>query len=414
MRADRSRKENRTGFTYALDVLDEGPQAVVANLSERAALTGVAVAASYHAARDLLPHNPRRVVAYQESGAVYFPPDTSLYRGTQLKPLIARAAAGRDVLAELRAVTLDTFDVSAWAVFLHNSRLGQEFETCCCRNVFGDPLTHVLCPSNPEVAGYCEALATDLARRLPATLYLESATFQPFDHGGHHERAFIALPQAARFLLGLCFCDSCIQAMARTGVDSSSVRRWVEQRLRNFLDGVDETFPPGDSLDWMWSIEGGLLAGLFETRRVAVEALITRIAAAVKAASPDTRVVLLDVSGAFAASTQASALDFAWRDGVPIAAAASAQLDGLAVCGYFSDPARLAQEIARYRKSLPPEVSLEVILRPGWPDCGSADGLHSRVEAVRSAGAAHLAFYNYGSTRLQSLDWIKQAVGGPS
>src|SRR5258708_7890889 len=64
--------EGRIGFTYAVDVLDEGAEAVVANLRGRAALTGVAVAASYHAARDLLPHNPRRVVAYQESGAVYF------------------------------------------------------------------------------------------------------------------------------------------------------------------------------------------------------------------------------------------------------------------------------------------------------------------------------------------------------
>ncbi|MHB8590045.1 MAG: hypothetical protein ACYDA0_14540 [Candidatus Dormibacteraceae bacterium] len=404
--------ENRTGFTYAVDVLDEGAEAVVANLRERAGLTGVAVAASYHAARDLLPHNPRRVIAYQESGVVYFPPDVSLYGHTSLKPQVARAAGGRDVLVELRAAADEAFDVAAWTVFLHNSRLGQEHETSCCRNVFDEALTHILCPSNTEVAAYCEALATDVASRRPATLYLESATFMPFDHGGHHERAFISLPQGARFLLGLCFCDSCARRTEDAGVDFVSVRKWVADRLHGFLADANDPFPAGDSLEWMRLAEHGLLARFFDVRRGTVVELVRRLVHAIKSHSPDTRVVLLDVSGAFAGSTQSSALDFAWRDGVPVADAVTAGLDGLAVCGYFADGTRLADEVAQYRHLLPPEVRLEVILRPGWPDSSTPEELRQRVAAVRAAGAADLAFYNYGSVRLQSLDWIRLAAGG--
>jgi len=404
--------EGRTGFTYAVEVLDEGAEAVVANLRERAGLTGVAVAASYHAARDLLPHNPRRVVAYQESGAVYFQPDISLYGDSRLKARAAQAAAGRDVLAELRAAAGDAFDVAAWTVFLHNSRLGQAHQTCCCRNAFGEALTHILCPSNPEVAVYCEALATDIARRHPKTLYLESATFMPFDHGGHHERAFIPLPQAARFLLGLCFCDSCARRTESAGVDFTSVRKWVGDRLRGFLADAEAGFPGGDSLEWMRSAEHELLSRFADVRRASVADLVRRIVRAVRSSSPETRVVLLDVSGAFASSTQASALDFAWRDGVPIDDAAIAGLDGFAVCGYFTEAKRLEEEVAGYRKRLPRDVRLEVILRPGWPDCATAEELHERVAIVRAAGAADLAFYNYGSIRLQTLDWIKQAVNG--
>lgn len=404
------RAEGRTGFSYALDVLDEGADTVVKNLRERAGLTGIAVAASYHAARDLLLHNPRRVVAYQESGVVYFPPDLALFDKTRLKPQVARAAAGRDVLTELLTVAGDGFDVAAWTVFLHNSRLGHEHETCCCRNAFGDAVENVLCPANPEVVAYCEALATDVALRRPAAIYLESATFMPFDHGGHHERAFVPLPQAARFLLGLCFCDSCARRTENAGVDFTAVRTWIRERLRAFLDDATESFPEGDSLGWMRSAEHELLSTFAEVRRATVADLVRRIVQAVKRISPVTRVVLLDVSGAFASSTQSSSLDFAWRDGVPIDEAAVAGVDGFAVCGYFSDAKRLSDEISGYRKRLSRDVRLEVILRPGWPDCASAEQLRERVASVGAAGAADLAFYNYGSVRLQSLDWIRQAV----
>src|SRR5581483_4072343 len=83
--------------------------------------------------------------------------------------------------------------IHAWTVFLHNTRLGLLHPELAPQTVHGDPLLNYLCPAQPEVRAFCRGLAADIAAHGVDAIELESLSYRPFDHGNHHERAFIHL-----------------------------------------------------------------------------------------------------------------------------------------------------------------------------------------------------------------------------
>jgi hypothetical protein len=60
--------------SFATDIHGEGRDTVLDNLQHRAGVSGIALAAVYHDARDVFPHNPLRRVRFMTSAA-YFRPD---------------------------------------------------------------------------------------------------------------------------------------------------------------------------------------------------------------------------------------------------------------------------------------------------------------------------------------------------
>jgi hypothetical protein len=402
-------------FTFAGDWWDEGISAVLDRLAGRAGLTGCTVTTSYHAARDLLPHNPIRRVSFLESGVIYFQPEEGRYRETSLRPRVATAAAGRDILQDLIAPARQRdFAVGAWTVFLHNTRLATEHPELATRNAFGDRMLSTLCPAQPAVRAFSLALSGDVARHNPAAIHLESLSFMPYDHGGHHERTFIPLDAVSRYLLGVCFCDACLAHARDYGVDVVRVQAFATGHLERAFAGdiapgaaatIDRAALEGEA--------GGHMGRFIESRLSTVTTLVREVAAYVLRESPQTRVVFLDVSGAFAAGMPDAvrAVDLAWRDGVDLEAIGPL-VSSVAICGYFTDLGRLRREIGAYRALLP-AIELEVILRPAWPDALSADQLAARLAAVADE-RTRFAFYNYGMTRLDALDWIKQALSQPA
>ena len=147
-------------LAFATDLHDEGLDAVLGNVQERAGLGGLTLAVAYHDARDLFPHNPVHRVRYLEGGAVFFRPDESRYEGLQLRPHVAGFVRTTDPLEDLCAAAGERgMDANAWVVFLHSDRLGFTHPGCATQNAFGDPYLTDLCPSNPEVRGYARALS---------------------------------------------------------------------------------------------------------------------------------------------------------------------------------------------------------------------------------------------------------------
>jgi hypothetical protein len=130
-------------LAFATDLLDEGPDAFFGNLVDRAGVGGVTLASVYHEARDVFPHNPRRVLRYLEPGAAYFRPDPAAWAGRRLRPVVSSAldASGEDtdpfVLAATEAQARG-IKLHAWTVFLHNDRLGFQHPDCAPENAFGD------------------------------------------------------------------------------------------------------------------------------------------------------------------------------------------------------------------------------------------------------------------------------------
>jgi hypothetical protein len=404
-------------FLFATDLHDEGPEIVLDNVQGRAGLDGVTLACAYHHARDLFPHNPVRKVRFLEGGTVFFRPDPRRYAGLRITPQISRLAAEVDVLGDLLTrAERRGLAVRAWTVFLHNTTLGSRHPECAPQNVFGDPYITNLCPAHPEVRAFACALAADLASRGVEAILAESLGYGGFDHGFHHERAFIPLSPVVRFLLGLCFCEHCLREIARAGVDVVRVREFVRTELGNVLAGAPTTLPDGEvERDEIAALIVGELGRFLDARQGIVTSLTAEVRAAVEAAG-DSRFVVMDMAGAAkgyatGAPTGAPAPASAWREGIDPAAVAGAG-HGLATIGYAREPARLRLDLDAYRALVPPDRALSVALRPMHPDCDGPANLRAKIDMLREGGVAWTDFYHYGFMRLDALDWINEALHG--
>ena len=166
-------------FVFATDIRDEGVDVVLDNVQHRAGLGGITVAAAYHEARDIFPHNPVRKVRFLENGAIFFRPDPARWREIRLQPPVSEAA---DALPELVAGAASRgLAVHAWTVFLHNGALAEGYADCAPQNAFGDPYLTELCPANPDVRAYARVLGAEVARLGVASIVAESLHYHPLE-----------------------------------------------------------------------------------------------------------------------------------------------------------------------------------------------------------------------------------------
>jgi hypothetical protein len=370
------------------------------------------MAAAYHHGRDIFPHNPIRKVHFLEGGAVFFQPDPSRYRGVGLEPVVSKLAQQSDVLADLcREGAARGLRVRAWTVYLHNYTLGESHPECACRNAFGDPHLTDLCPSNPQVRAYTRALTADIASKGVGSVVAESLHFHGLEHGFHHERYFIELGAFGRYLLGLCFCEHCLAAAERRGVEAKRLREEARRELeRRFASpAADE---PELVRAQVAEFAGGELQGYLETRADTVASLAREAAAA--AAAEGATFAFIDLSGAVKGyatgrPTGDAAPTIAWQFGIdiPAVAAACGQVEAI---GYAVEPDRLRFDLAAYRSSVGETSRLSTIMRPMPPDCASADNLARKLAIAQELGAVEVGFYHYGFMRLESLDLIRSAL----
>ena len=401
-----------SAFAFATDLADEGVDTVLANLQERGGLGGVTPAFSYHAQRDVFPHNPRRKVHVLERGEVFFPPDPRLYEGGRIVPRVNELVREGDVLADTcRAAAARGMDVNAWTVFLHADRVG-EYPDCAPRNAFGDLYHADYCPANPDVRAYVRALVADVARYDVETILAESLHYHGLEHGYHHERYFIELGACARFYLGLCFCDHCLAAARARGVAADAVHAHVRDELEAGLSGArapDHT--PEVSREMVDAVLDGELAAFLDVRAETVATLAGE--ATEVAAERGTRFVFMELSGAVKGyatgrPSGAPAADIAWRVGVDLERLGR-QAAEVEVLGYAHDVERIRTELAAYRAALG-DVGLSVGLRPTDPDCVTPENLAAKVLLARELGVTRVDFYHYGFVRLGALDWVRKAI----
>jgi hypothetical protein len=399
-----------TVAAFVADFLAEGPDVVASNIAERAGATGVSIAAAYHASRDVFPHDPRHRVRYSEPGTVLFHPDVARYRGLPVQPRVAALSRDRDAFRlSADAARERGLEVTGWTVFLHTDR-GAELADLAPENAFGDRLLTDICPGRPEVRAYAVALAEDVAATGVSVVDAESLHHPPFDHGGHHERSFVPLGEAARFLLGLCFCTGCRSRAGDAGVDGEGVRSAVRSALDGWL--TDESEPPLDRAA-LGELAGGQLAGYLDARTATVTELVAEVAAAVGAHG--ARLRFCDLSGAvkgYASGTPegGAAAATSWTLGVDLpAVAATGALVG--ALGYTADPERLRLDLDGYRTLLGGRP-FGLTLRPMRPDAADAANLRAKVAVASEFPVAELSFYHYGLAPLTALDWIREALAG--
>ena len=404
-------------FAFATDLSGEGLDTVLDNVQRRAGVGELTLAVAYHAARDVFPHNPRKV-RYLEGGAIFFRPDDGLYDGLLLKPRASglvepgpRGSSRGDPLGELReAAERRGMGTNAWVVFLHNDRLGFEHPGCATQNAFGDRYLTDLCPANPDVRAFCRALASDVAGRGVSNIFAESLHFHGLGHGYHHERYFEELGPVGEFLLGLCFCEHCLEAARGRGVDAEVVRQGARGELaRRFEREVED--PPGELTREHLEPFGEELLAYLDARAGTVTSLAEEVRASIGGRAGLT---FLDISGAekgFATGepTGTPAPSIGWRMGIDVPALADA-CDAVEALGYASDPSRVESDLAAYRSLVPDPSGLGILLRPMPPDNRAAGNLAEKVALAREAGLARADFYHYGFARLDALDRVRRSL----
>jgi hypothetical protein len=384
-------------YTYAWDLAETGVTAA-ADGFRRLGLDTVTIAGSYHAGKFLRPHGKTGKVYFPEDGTVYFNADPTRYGA--IKPVANSLLGERDILRELTDTS--GMAVNVWLVLLHNTRLGMAHPDAVVRNAFGDPYFYNLCPSAPEARAYAVGLARDVTESYPvAGISIEAPGFAPYAHGFHHEFALMKSNIWLENLLGLCFCDHCVAAAERAGIDARRLKAQVAAGIAAYLDSDIDL--PADMAEAFWRadiVADGDLRRYLDFRCTVVTSLVGEIRAAVRT---DAHVAIIP--------SVARPTGGAWYEGSDLHALA--ETTGIIeACFYEPSAMRVKADLFDIRRRMQETGRLRGILRPSHPDLASKDEFVAAVEALHEGGVDEVAFYNWGHLRQANLNWIGDALRG--
>jgi hypothetical protein len=382
-------------YTYAWDLAEAGVPAAIAEF-RGLGLDTVTIAGSYHAGKFLRPHGKTGKVYFPDDGTVYFKADPSRYGA--IKPVANGLLTEGDVLKELTGTRMQ---VNVWLVLLHNTRLGMAHPGSVVRNAFGDPYYYNLCPSAPDARAYAIGLAADVTASYPVSgVSLEAPGFTPYAHGYHHEFALMKLNPWLENQLGLCFCDHCVAAATRAGIEAERLKAQTAADIAAYLDSdIDH---PADMAEAFWRADIAAdndLRRYLDFRNSVVTSLVTEIRAAVR---NDANVAVIP--------SVARPTGGAWYEGGDLRALGEAA-GIIEACFYEPSAMRVKSDLFDIRRRLRgSDARLRGILRPSHPDLSTKGEFLAAVEALRAGGVDELAFYNWGHLRRANLAWIAEAL----
>ncbi|MGH9632435.1 MAG: hypothetical protein ACRD7E_29365, partial [Bryobacteraceae bacterium] len=235
----------RSIWMNAWDLEGREPERVLDRLQEYG-LDACNLGLSCHGGRIVLPTHPRRAVYEQHPGALYHLADLKRYRNSRLRPHVAPLSALVDDF--ISTCEKRKWPVNAWTVLCHDDYLGGLAEDCCIHNVFGDSYTYALCPSNAEVRQYIVTLCQEISE-IPGVsgLDLEALSFMGYEHSSLHEKRGLPLAPEIIWLLSICVCDFCMDALGRTGEEIAHKARAA---VRAYFDDVRGA-EPADLPAWL-------------------------------------------------------------------------------------------------------------------------------------------------------------------
>jgi len=284
-------------------------------------------------------------------------------------------------------------ETRAWVVCCHNTPLGTEYPDIVCRTAHGDPLYHNLCPANEDVRTYLRAIVSDIASQGASVIELEAMQFQGYSHGFHHEREGVVLPPTIRFLLGVCFCESCRRRYAGGQARFDAHQSFVRTTLDAYFQD------PGASSDRIPTVEAlatGELADMMDWRTTVVSSLAEELVTAVSGSGVRLRPLV---------SSDAAARTMVGMDPGAVAAVTG----GVLLPGYTKDGDALRPLIAGLQ-ALVPAGEIIIGFQVGLPESGGRTEFLSRVAVARELGISAFNFYNYGFIPLANLAWIREAL----
>ena len=390
---------NLAVWTYPWDVADEGIEQVLGNVRDVAHCNAVSLAAAYHNFKQLRPHGPAgRRIYVGEGRVLYFHHEPSGYG--RIKPVGSTVLNEIDAFQEAcdRRGTYQ-IDVNAWTVVMHNSRLASTYPDAAVLSAQGDPSPHLLCPSNKDSREYAVALCADLAYNYDLRIIeLEAVGFLGFEHGYHHDKIGVPLGEGGNYLLGICFCESCLRRAEQNGIDANRIRSLVQSELDGLFEGELDVPPDLAKSDGMaaWARAEPEFARYLDSGEKSVASLVNEIRDACHGSG--TRIVIQGEN---------------WEQFLSPDAVASvvSNIDGVLVSAYNLTAGEAGQLMERSR-AIAGDKELIVGIQAHFPEIPSSEEWRGKVRQCIEKGATGLNFYNYGICTMSQLRGVGAVLSG--
>lgn len=399
------------------DIAEEGTDQTLAQAASLG-VTTLSLTATWPGKAILRPRGAAKRLHFPERASVYFRCDDDLWKDDDLRPHQAELVLIEDYFDTLPVrAQREGLSVEARVVFLpyappprqpRRAKKATErpfsVEKLCVRNAFGDRLPGYLCPARPEVRAYFVKLVGDVARYGVSSVAIEDYGFPLFDFGRMPGAEVLAGSPSARFLMGVCFCDSCVERGEAMGIETSPLAWRVRTFLERVLSGEPGRTPPlTESPDGLAEIDD-LLPAYLRVRNDIVGTLVRDLRASLR-----EEVRLVAFPGSRFPATQA------WREGGEVSRLA-AGADAVRLQGGSPDAGKLAHDLVQARDRIGaradggPRAGLGLRLRPGTVHAPTYEAFAEKVEIARDLKVNEIVFAGLGEVTHAHLRWIAQAA----
>lgn len=389
-------KKGSTGgiFIHPWDLVEEGIEACCDGLGHTCGLNELLVAAVYHANTFLLPHNPRRLLRWDD-GSVWFTPQHEAWRQTRIRPVLGDGVDDGYLPRLVDAARRRDWGLAFFVVFHFSHSTAQRYPDACQVDALGERQRAHLCPANPEVRAYDLALVADLMGTSGGDgIRHESLGYGRWNSGFVCDKVEVVPAPRDQSLLSLCFCGHCLARARAEGLDPLPLRRAVRDHLYASLPRhpADWDAGPADE-EWARNAFDGQLWRYLEVRCNTVTSLYLAVQEVCAAHGGG-----LMPFGPRQDRSVMGGLDYAGL------------YPRLQRCHYGAPGATLEQRrvaLAQALEQNPPWA--EPAMEHNQNGFDSMEALRDHVLMARQAGVRHHTFHYYGMTRAYRLEWIGQA-----
>jgi len=382
-------------YIHPWDITEEGIDNCFDYLAGTCGLNELFVAAIYHASTFLLPHNPKRMVRWDDGGA-FFTPQHPRWRETRMRPVLGDCVDTSGYMANI----VDNgrrrdWGVLFFTVFHFSHSMARAYPEACCMDAMGERQRAYLCPSNADVRAYDLAIVEELMGTYGGDgIRHESLGFGRWNYGMVVDKVEMMPAPRDQLLLSLCFCGSCIQRAREEGLDALKLRRAVRTHLYESLPRNPEEWEtaPADE-EWARNAFDGLLWKYLEVRCNTVTTLFVEVQKLVN-----------KYDGAF--------MPFGTRRDRNVMGALDysqlyAHLKRVSLGCKGDTLDEMKQDLVEEVKKVPEWAEPEIM--HNQRSFQSAEELRDTVLMTREAGVRHHSFHYYGMSRRHELEWISHA-----
>ncbi|MCE5228194.1 hypothetical protein LLG95_01175 [bacterium] len=372
---------------FVWDLADEGIHEVLDRLAQLG-IDGINLALAYHGGRFYCPHNRRHGMVHAPDGALYFQPLLSCYEA--LRPRVhPEYGSGVFVARAREALHERNMSMTAWVVLFNNLTLSMSYPNVTGVNALGDRIEGALCPANPDVRTYAQALVEDLASRVGVDV-IEIEDFSFASHLSYTGPRWIGIPIGPNlgYLLTLCFCQHCRHRAEEANIEIGALKYHVERMVRQGLSGSLSDRRIGDEIADPYNP----ISRYAETRSETITTLLDELNESIAGTKALIQPILSEHP------------DEIWRWGVELRALRE-RFQSVTIPTTCSINATHAC-LDRYAEILELERGLVADIRLRDAEGEANRSLAGLIDACEGFGIDRFVFSHYGLARLDTLDLI--------